>query len=142
MFLFISKSKSGNGNISLIQIHLMFLFINATMKNNYNTSYSNTSHVLIYPYRKRCNNVPRFIQIHLMFLFIALYSLLLKLYIAIQIHLMFLFIITEQSFGLCSWDSNTSHVLIYLWLYRRGFIQGKIQIHLMFLFIYVEYSKK
>ena len=71
MFLFIVLNWVTGRGYTLIQIHLMFLFIITEITALFSSSNSNTSHVLIYPlliwYKSSLNPI----QIHLMFLFIT-----------------------------------------------------------------------
>ena len=77
----------------LIQIHLMFLFIDVSLYHRFTDSH---------------------IQIHLMFLFINYWNGIQPHWKLIQIHLMFLFILSNVTVVSFIPDSNTSHVLIYL----------------------------
>ena len=119
MFLFILCYDKYLFYLSRIQIHLMFLFIHCFVDFRGRLNYSNTSHVLIYRGNLFLSSLAVIIQIHLMFLFIL--GEFRRYYInkLIQIHLMFLFInfygqdVYEKS------NSNTSHVLIYQFLWTR-----------------------
>ena len=115
MFLFIPISEFLCRISYAIQIHLMFLFIVSFAFNIGSIDkYSNTSHVLIYRLGILRMNKYSIIQIHLMFLFIGLFAWGNLLSNNIQIHLMFLFIPVE--------------------VITVGVVK-QIQIHLMFLFI-------
>ena len=140
-----------------IQIHLMFLFIQALCGNPALYCYSNTSHVLIYLFLTAFSIALLSIQIHLMFLFICTFAspytfatsfkyiscsyLSNKSDSAIARNVKFKYIscsylssASHSSLFIVN-NSNTSHVLIYR---ERLITIGSnvfIQIHLMFLFI-------
>ena len=67
---YLSTGGSRYCKASLIQIHLMFLFIPEPELKGFRCSHSNTSHVLIYPHMQVLMHQSTQIQIHLMFLFI------------------------------------------------------------------------
>ena len=78
--------------MTLIQIHLMLIFIRHLHPDWLEVIYSNTSHVNLY----RCTSVTvrsgMPIQIHLMLIFISLIASSLLKAVGIQIHLMLIFI--------------------------------------------------
>ena len=114
MFLFISKRYYKSIFLTIFKYISCSYLSNPSCLLVQLDSYSNTSHVLIYPKSFVISPVDSKIQIHLMFLFILPCLRYPFPHLLIQIHLMFLFINT-------GWEEVSK--------------DGQIQIHLMFLFI-------
>ena len=79
---------------------------------------SNTSHVIVYPDPPETPAQISGIQIHLMLLFIRSLCLARFSLFHIQIHLMLLFIVVDHVKTHVSRNSNTSHVIVYLIMFR------------------------
>ena len=140
-----------------IQIHLMLFFISMVRSPDADSSYSNTSHVILYPGGGICNVSGFNIQIHLMLFFILGWFVLASLLIKFKYISCYSLSKVFQNGTYLAQNSNTSHVILYLHLLlhlqrlelhsntshvilypgrrRSAKAVNKIQIHLMLFFI-------